>query len=225
MYECEGDYNLISALNATGPLFGAIVAAAWMHKALTVKKLLGLGLGLLGVIILMGWSPLPLSTVVVFSIAASLLAAACYGFSSIYIKKYTNGASALAVATCSQLGASLLLLPCSIIMPPAQLSSLTTILAVATLVLLCTALAYLLYFWLIAHVGPTKALTVNFLAPIFGVLWGTLLLGEALNLITLTSFGIILLGTAFVTNMHLRRKPDTILAVPQQLEQADRAFR
>ena len=84
--------------------------------------------------------------------------------------------------------------------------------SVITLALLCTAVAYLLYFWLIEHAGPTRALTVTFLAPVFGVLWGTVLLSEPLSLSTFIGFGIILVGTGFVTGVRLWKKPD----IPQE---------
>ena len=62
-------------------------------------------------------------------------------------------------------------------------------------------LSLLLYFWLIAHVGPTKTLTVTFLAPIFGVLWGVLFLKEPLTLSPFIGLVIILAGAGLVTEL------------------------
>jgi drug/metabolite transporter (DMT)-like permease len=88
---------LTAGLAATSPLFGAAVAAIWIKEALTKKKVIGLALGLLGVSVLIGWSPFPFSVTLAISVAASLAAAACYGIASIYTKVYMRGASSKAV--------------------------------------------------------------------------------------------------------------------------------
>ena len=206
--------GLAATLNATSPLFGAVVAAIWIKETLTKKKVIGLALGLLGVSILVGWSPFPFSMTLAVSVAASLAAAACYGIASVYTKVYMRGASSKAVATFSQLGAALFLLPLTFVVPSKHFPTPIVVFSVLTLALLCTAVAYLLYFWLIEHAGPTRALTVTFLAPVFGVLWGTVFLGEPLGLSTFIGFGIILMGTGFVTGVHLWKKSD-ILPVKQ----------
>ena len=212
--------GLAATLNATSPLFGAVVAAIWINEALTKKKVIGLALGLLGVSILVGWSPFPFSLTLAISVAASLAAAACYGIGGVYTKVYMQGASSKAVATCSQLGAALVLLPLMFVAPSRHAPTPIVLLAVIALALLCTAVAYLLYFWLIEHAGPTKALTVTFLAPIFGVLWGTVLLSEPLSLSTFIGFGIILMGTGFVTGIRLRKEP--IIPPVEQTQRDDR---
>ena len=200
--------GLAATLNATSPLFGAVVAAIWIKESLTKKKVIGLALGLLGVSILVGWSPFPFSVTLAVSVAASLAAAACYGIASVYTKVYMRGASSKAVATFSQLGAALFLLPLTFVAPPKHSPTPIVVLSVIALALMCTAVAYLLYFWLIEHAGPTRALTVTFLAPVFGVLWGTVLLSEPLSLSTFIGFGIILVGTGFVTGVRFRKKSD-----------------
>jgi drug/metabolite transporter (DMT)-like permease len=199
--------GLAATLNATSPIFGAVVAAVWIKETLTKKKVIGLVLGLLGVVVLVGWSPFPFSVTLAVSVAASLAAAACYGIAGVYTKVYMYGANSKAVATCSQLGAALFLLPLAFVAPSKHPPTPIVLLAVSALALLGTAVAYLLYFWLIEHAGPTRALTVTFLAPVFGVLWGTVLLNEPLSLSTFIGFGTILMGTAFVIGVRIRKKP------------------
>jgi len=208
--------GLAAILNATSPLFGAIVAALWIKEALTRMKVIGLLLGLVGVGVVVGWNPLPFSVTLVLSSAASLAAAACYGLAGVYIKVSMQGSNPGAVATCSQLGAAMCLFPVIFVVPAQHLPSLPVILAVATLALVCTAFAYLIYFSLIETVGPTKALTVTFLAPAFGVLWGVIFLSEALTLSTILGFGVILLGTGFVTGVVRFRFPDRDKLLEQQ---------
>lgn len=188
-------------LNATSPLFGALVAALWIKEALTLRKVLGLLLGLLGVVVLVGWSPLPFSARLVLALAASLGGALMYGIAGVYTRVYARGANSVALATFSQLGAALFLLPFLSVTPAPQLPTTIVALSVLALALICTAFAYLIYFRLIENVGPTRALTVTFLAPVFGVLWGVLLLHEPLTWSTVLGFAIILLGTGFVTGL------------------------
>ncbi len=210
--------GLAAILNATSPLFGALVAAVWIKEALTANKLIGLALGVLGVGVLVGWSPFPFTAVVALSIGASLAAAASYGLASVTIKVKAQGTSPLALATCSQLGASLFVLPLTVVAPPQHQPTLPVILSVATLALASTAVGYLLYFRLIANVGPTRALTVTFLVPVFGVLWGVLLLSEPLTWGTLAGFAIILAGTGCVTGI-LRLPTKKMSLTAQQTEQ------
>jgi drug/metabolite transporter (DMT)-like permease len=202
--------GLAAILNATSPLFGAVVAALWMKEALTLKKVIGLVLGLAGVALVVGWSPLPFSAVLALSIGASLSAAAFYGLASVYTKVHVQGASPLALSTGSQLGAALAVAPFIVVAPPQHSPSLPVLLAVVTLGVLCTAVAYLLYFRLIADIGPTRALTVTFLVPVFGVLWGVLFLSESLAWSTIAGSGVILLGTGLVTGVLGWRKAPSV---------------
>ena len=199
--------SLAAVLNATAPLFGALIAAAWIKERLTARKLAGLALGLAGVLVLVGWSPLPRTWEVVLSIGASLLGALCYGLASVYTRVRVRGAQPLGLAIGSQLSASVALLPLVPFALPSAQPSTTVLLCVAALALLSTALAYLLYFRLIVNVGPTKALTVTFLTPVFGVSWGALFLGDHISSSTLLGCAIILAGTALVTGLRLRPAP------------------
>ena len=195
--------SLAAILNATSPLFGAVIAAIWIKDPLTRKKIVGLALGLMGVSVLVGWSPTKLTPVVLLAVGASLLGAAFYGLASVYTKAKVVGAQPIGMATGSQLAAGLLLLPFVPFSIPHGQPSITVVLCVLALALFCTALAYLLYFRLIVDVGPAKALTVTFLVPIFGTLWGALFLGEQVTLSTLLGCGVVLAGTALVTGVRL----------------------
>jgi drug/metabolite transporter (DMT)-like permease len=191
-------------LNATSPLFGAVIAAVCTKDPLTMRKIGGLILGIAGVAIIVGWSPMDVSVEVALSIGASLMAAGFYGIASVYTKAKVAGAPSLGMAVGSQLGASLLLLPLIPIVPPFSLPSGGVLFCVLLLALGSTGLAYLLYFRLIVDVGPVKALTVTFLTPIFGVTWGALFLGEQVTFSGLIGCAIILVGTSFVLGVHLR---------------------
>jgi drug/metabolite transporter (DMT)-like permease len=204
--------SLAAILNATSPLFGAIIAAVWIKDPLTRRKLAGLALGLMGVSVLAGWSPIALSPAVALAAGASLLGAAFYGLASVYTKAKVSGAQPVGLATGSQFAAGLLLLPFVPLAAPAGPLSPAALASVVALALLCTALAYLLYFRLIVDVGPAKALTVTFLVPIFGTLWGALFLGEPVTISMLVGCGVILAGTALVTGGQVSTRSRKVIA-------------
>jgi drug/metabolite transporter (DMT)-like permease len=206
--------SLAAILNATSPLFGAVIAAIWIKDPLTRRKLAGLVIGLIGVGVLVGWSPTELTPVLALSASASLLGAAFYGLASVYTKAKVVGARPIGMATGSQFAAGLLLLPFVPSSAPHGQPTITVILSVLALALLCTALAYLLYFRLIVDVGPARALTVTFLVPVFGTLWGALFLGEQITISTLAGCGVVLAGTALVTGFRLGTRHRKVLASP-----------
>jgi drug/metabolite transporter (DMT)-like permease len=195
--------SLAAVLNATSPLFGAVIAFFWLRDPLTVRKLGGLALGILGVTILAGWSPITLDTVVVLSIFASLAGAASYGLASVYTKARVRNVPALGMAAGSQLAASLLLTPLVPFTWPSAVPSTTVLLCTLALAVGSTAFAYLLFFRLVVDVGPTKALTVTFLVPVFGVLWGALFLHEPVGISTFVGGLVVLAGTALVVGVRL----------------------
>jgi drug/metabolite transporter (DMT)-like permease len=102
------------------------------------------------------------------------------------------------MAVGTQVSAGLILLPLALLSPPAQPPSALVVACVLALGLVCGAVAYLLYFRLIQDVGPAGALTVTYLTPLFGMLWGALFLGEALTVSMLGGAALVILGTVFV---------------------------
>ncbi|HTR59482.1 MAG TPA: DMT family transporter [Casimicrobiaceae bacterium] len=182
-------------LNATSPFFGAIVAALWLRDPFTLPRLAGMTLGLAGVGLLVGWQPEPLTAATLLAILACLAAALSYGIASVYAKRQLQDVSSSAVALYSQLTAAIALAPALLFAPVPAAPTPLVAANVLALALASTALAYLLYFRLIASIGPARALTVTFLIPLFGVLWGTLFLGEPLAWNALAGCALILCGT------------------------------
>lgn len=198
--------GLSSIFNASTPLWGALIAAWWLRDRPTPARALGLAIGFAGVIGLAwekasfkpggsGWA-----------IVACLAAALSYGFAANFTKKRLQGVAPLAVAAGSQLAAALLLALPALVWWPAAMPSANAWTMVALLALLCTGLAYLMYFRLIAHVGAANAIAVTFLIPAFAVLWGWLFLAEPLTPAMAVGCAVILLGTALATGvLKLRR--------------------
>ena len=197
--------SLAAIMNSTTPLFAAVVAAAWIGEELTTRKIFGLLLGVVGVAVLVGLDPVPLNGVVLLSVGASLLAALCYALGGVYAKRTFPGVPPLAMGIGQQAAAAAILLPLAVASLPEEPPSLAVVLSVLGLALLSTAVAYLLYFRLMASVGPTKTLTVTFLVPVFGVLFGVLLLGDPVGVGTFAGMGIILSSVALVTGISLGR--------------------
>ena len=136
-----------------------------------------------------------------FRSAACLLATVLYGFSGNFTKRYLQGVPSMALAAGSQLSATALLLPLGAWAWPAQLPSAGAWAAALALALLCTGVAYILYFRLIARLGASTAMSVTFLIPAFAVFWGAVFLAEPVTGTMVIACGVILLGTALVTGL------------------------
>jgi drug/metabolite transporter (DMT)-like permease len=198
--------SYLVVLNATTPFFGALVSAAWLGERFTARAALGLVAGVGGVAMLVRLGPVPLASQVVWAIVAALLAALCYAVAAAYLKRQARTPAPAAVATGSQLAATVALLPLLPAMSPVAWPSSGEWIAVVMLGVLCTAIPYLLYFRLIADVGATRALTVTFLIPAFGMLWGAVFLGETITGTMAAGCGLVLLGTALIFSRPAARR-------------------
>lgn len=197
--------GLASILNATVPLFGALVAWLWLRERLTWLQWLGLAIGFAGVIWLSAGSASFKPGGHGWAIVAGLLASVSYAISGSVVKRYLGHVRPLAVATGSQIAASALLLPITLLyLPPAMPSALEW-LALIALGVFCTGLAYALYFRLIARVGPTKTMAVTFLIPAFAIVWGVVFLAERVTSVMLGGCAVILIGTALATQVLVKR--------------------
>ena len=195
--------GLSSILNATAPLWGALVAWWWLNDRLTRGRTLGLLIGFAGVVWL-AWDkasvkPGEHGVSAAMAIGACLLATLCYGFSANFTKHKLAGVPPLAVAAGSQAAGALLLALPALWLWPATMPGAAAWWSMAGLAFVCTGLALLMFFRLIARLGAARAITVTFLVPVFGVLWGALFLHEALTGTMAAGCAVILLGTGLVT--------------------------
>ena len=190
--------SLLSILNATAPIWGAVIGAVWTRTAIAPKALLGLALGVAGVALLVGFDPASLRPGAPLAIALGLAATFSYGIATNYAKS-ARKVDAFANAHGSMWAATLLIAPAVPFAPAQSAPTLAIGLAVLALGVLCSGIAYLLYFRLVADLGAASALTVTFLIPVFGVLRGHLFLGEAVGWNTAVGAAIVIAGTALVT--------------------------
>ncbi|TDP75002.1 DMT family transporter [Roseateles toxinivorans] len=199
--------GLSSIMNATTPLFGAIVAWIWLSQRLSPLRMLGLAIGFAGVIFL-AWDKASFKTGGSgWAIVACLVAAASYGVAAIFNKRYLSHVAPLAVATGSQMFSALTLAVPAALLWPAVNPSAQAWMGVTLLALLCSGVAYILFFRLMSRVGPTNTIAVTFLIPVFAVVWGFAFLGEAFNLQMAIGCAIVLAGTALAVGLIGAKNP------------------
>lgn len=201
--------GLTSILNATVPLSGALVAWLWLKDRPGGSRMLGLLIGFAGVSLLVagksGFSGVGFtgagSATNLLAMGACMLATLCYGLAASFTKRYLTGAHPLATATGSQIGAALGLALPTLWLWPAQPASLTAWGALAAVALFCTSLAYILFFRIIEQAGPSRALTVTFLVPVFALAYGAVFLNEQITVWMVGCGLVIVCGTALSTGL------------------------
>ena len=202
--------GLSSILNATVPLFGAGIAWLWLKDRPNRSRIVGLLVGFVGVALLAwdkaSFKPDASGVSTGWAVLACLLACFCYGLAASATKRYMAGLPALVSATGSQLGAAVVLAPLTVLFWPDHTVSIQAFFAVVMLGVLCTGVAYILYFRLIERAGPARALSVTFGIPVFAVLYGVVLLGEIVTPWMLGCAVVIIVGTTLSTGLISLRK-------------------
>jgi len=197
--------GLSAILNAAVPMFGALVAWAWLRDRPTAWRVLGLVIGFAGVALL-AWDKASFKAGASgvapgWAVLACLLACVCYAISASYTKRYLSGLPPLVTAAGSQIGATLGLALPALWLWPARMPSTSAWLALLAVGVVCTGIAYIVFFRLIANAGPQRALSVTFVVPVFAVLYGALFLGESVTPWMLGCAGVIVGGTALSTGL------------------------
>ena len=197
--------GLSAILNATVPMFGALVAWVWLKDKPALTRIVGIVIGFTG-IALLAWGkasfkPNASGAVTGWAVLACLLACLCYGISASYAKKYMGGIHPMVTAAGSQIGATLGLALPAIWLWPTTTPSGTAWASLLVLGVACTGIAYILYFRLIEKAGPQRTLTVTFLIPVFAVFYGAVFLREAITSWMLLCAVVIVCGTALATGL------------------------
>lgn len=190
-----------SILNGTAPMFSAIVAYLWLKEKLSFSASMGLFIGFIGVYLLVIDKITVNEKDIIGPAIAILIASFCYGFSANYAKKYLNGINPIALAAGSQISATLTLIPISLFFLPTTMPSNEAFTSLVILGVVCTGIAYIILFRLIANCGPAKAMSVTYLIPAFGLLWGNLFLDEAISQWMIIGYALILTGVALTTGL------------------------
>jgi drug/metabolite transporter (DMT)-like permease len=195
------DASTAAILNALSPLFATVVAALWIHERITAAKASGIALCLVGTVVLVGWTPAPMSARQLVAAGCCVLATALYGYTIVFTKVKLGHARPMASAAGTLVVAALALLPFTPMHRDYAAIPGAAWVAALGLALLSTSLAFILYYRLIADVGPVKTITVTLLVPVFGMVWGVLLLHEPVTPGRIAGCLIILSGCALILGL------------------------
>ena len=193
--------SMAAILMSTTPLFTTLVAAVGLGEKLTLAKLFGAVLGIVGVAITVGGGEMILSVEVIAATLALLGATLSYALGGVFAKRAFTGLDQLSMSSGQLIAASFILAPLSLADLPHEAPPTEAIWATLGLVVICTALAYQLYYYLIISAGPTQALTVTLLIPVFGVVFGAALLQESISPGIVIGLLVVLLSVGLVTGL------------------------
>lgn len=188
----------LAVINATVPLLTVLFVWAEQRARPSLSKLVGVVVGLVGVAVLARYGSVALTAATLGAFAMVFTAAALYAFSALYIRRRHAGTDPLVLAGSSQLGAAIVLAPLGLANVPTVMPGVTVVLSLLALGIVCTGLAYALYFRLLSDIGSEKAVSNTFLVPVFAQLWGALFLGEHLSIAGAVGFALVLVAVALV---------------------------
>ena len=195
------DASTAAILNALAPLFATVVAAIWIRDPVTPAKTSGIALCIAGTAVLVGWTPRPMSSAEFLAAGMSIAATALYGYTIVFTKVHLKGASPIGTSVGTLLMAAGALAPLVPFSPAHAPITPTAWAAAFGLAIVSTTFAFILYYRLIADVGPVKAITVTLLVPVFGMLWGVVFLGEPLTAGRVAGCAIILAGCSLILGL------------------------
>ena len=198
--------SLASLLMATTPLFTSIVSAAWLRQRVTKGVAIGLGVGFGAVVFLLGGAPIELGPASILAFAAGLGAALSYAFAGTYVRRRAGDVAPLDLATGQLLAAALILLPIAIATGvPAALPSPAAAGSIVAMGIVSTAIAWPVFFRISGRTSATAASSATFMVPMFGILWGGLILGEHVGPELLAGFGLVLVSLVLVLRLPVPR--------------------
>ena len=195
------DASTGAILNALAPLWATLVAAIWIRDPVTPAKMAGIALCLVGTAVLVGWTPKPVTGAELAAASMSIAATAVYGYTIVFTKVKLKAASPLGTSAATLLFAAAVLLPFTPVTRDFAAIPAMAWLAVVGLALVSTTVAFILYYRLIADVGPVKAITVTLLVPVFGMIWGVIFLGEPVTPGRIAGCAIILAGCSLILGL------------------------
>lgn len=205
--------------NSMAALFAVLVAWLMFGERIGGRRAIGLLAGFAGVIVLVGGKTAGMDTSV--AAIAGVGAALCYGFSGNLVKKWFAGLPPVATAAATLCWSTLLLAPLAYATWPQTQPSTAAWLSAVTLGVVCTGIAYALYFRLISRLGPTRAATVTYLVPLFAVAWAWAILGEPLTVTMAIAGGLILGGVAINQLASRQVRPVVTRPAPTTNRSAD----
>jgi drug/metabolite transporter (DMT)-like permease len=210
-YSLPAGYSAV--LNSTVPLFTVLIG--WIAGTRpSTSKIVGVVVGIFGVVTLARFGTVTLNGMTIAAFGGGLVAAILYAFNARTVKARFADSDPLVVATGSMIWASIPLMPWGVYSLPPQWP-LGAVLALVAVGVLCTGIAYAMYYKLIKEAGSERAVTVTFLVPIFAEIWGALFLGEAITWASAIGCGLVLIAVALIFEMVPGLKPRIVAPQPQ----------
>ena len=193
--------SILSVLNATAPIWGTLLGAIVNGHRPSPTAMAGLLMGITGVCVRVGFDPSMMADGAILAALAAVGATVFYSIAAIYVQRNPVTDPLMTALGCMMVS-TLMVTPVTPFFLPDAWPSVGVMGCVAALGIVCSGIAYLIYFRLVADIGPASALTVTFLIPVFGVLWGAVFLGEHVGINTLIGAIIVIIGTALVTGFR-----------------------
>ena len=187
-------------LIAIVPLFAAIIVSRLGHERPEARRMLGLGVGFAGVALLVG---LDIHFSDLLAVLATIVVSLCYAIGPIIIDRKLNNVPAIGVITASLILATLIYLPFAPFLWPTEFNA-SAVWSVAGLGVLCTAAAFMIFFALIAEVGPARATVITYVNPAVAIVLGALVLNEPLTTGMMIGFPLVILGSYLGTTRSTR---------------------
>ena len=189
--------NMLGILNGTTAFMTMVVAYFWLKETITLKQILGILMGFVGILILV--NPANGSSTLSAS-GFALMGALSYSFSGVYIQKYQLNANKFVLIGWAMLLGGVLLTPLALMNLPDQIPDTNAVLGLLWLGIVSTGIAYLGYIRLIEQIGAVRTSTVTYLLPVFSIIWGSIFLNEPITWIIFSGFIFVMIGMYFANN-------------------------
>jgi drug/metabolite transporter (DMT)-like permease len=194
--EQELSSSLTGLLVAAVPLVGAALVKFTGHETLGARRVVGLLVGFAGVAALVGFDVGASSA---GAVAAVGLVAICYALGPLILARHLAHLPSMGVVAASLAITLVIYAPIAALQWPDRAPGTDTLLAVVGLAVVCTAVAFLVFFALIAEVGPARATVITYVNPAVALVLGAIVLDERVTVATGVGFALILLGSVLAT--------------------------
>jgi len=191
--------NMLGILNGTTAFLTTVIAYFWLKESVTLKQMIGLLFGFIGVLILV--NPSNGSTTFIASMCA-MIGSLCYAFNAVYLQKYHFNSDKIVLIGWSMLFGGFFMIPLASFNLPNAMPDINSILALLWLAVISTGLGYLAYVRLIDKIGAVKTATLTYLLPVFSIIWGAIFLQEEITFIILGGFIFVMMGMYFANSSN-----------------------
>ena len=190
--------SYLAVMNGMVPLWSSVIAAPVLKEPLGTRRIAGFLLGIAGVALIVNLGPVALNLATVLAALAGMAGAALWGWAGVVIRQRSGRVPSMSLATGSIVFAAVLLAPAWTRVPAPEIWTVQATVALVSLGVLCSGVAYLPFFTLVRDIGPTRTLTVGLAVPALGILWGWLFLGETVTASMLLGAALVLAALVLV---------------------------